>query len=912
MSFYRYPLFSYRISVIRGYSVLTDCMQGFHILKTSKNKFSKDLVGKNVRYGSKNTKSPCDIYKEVVEKREKEKEVEREKEKLCMYEDQCIKEQLNCWKEELKCIPNTDIDEMMCLNQSVVEDIKETCKCSAKRRLKREKRAKEKVADCAEIDKIRKTLKTCEKRGCEKGDKPTKNQTKKPKNNKETPERPKNPYMLKVDKCMCDQWAKYDRLKERFTKYEQLRLGRVQKCMAAEFLANCKKKTLADICRQFEGKKRPVCGEKKQGKLLESALQCAEREEKACLQQEIEEVKLRGLKEMYCKMQRCKPCGEAAPKKKGTYKSKTQVKKCPQPNRNQGNQSKIAVNCNPSSKDEERKEIYLRKWLDHQKKQKQESLRKIRKIRKQKNSCVKKEKVDPCVLLEKCQADQGNNNECLKKISKNGEQDCKEKDVVPFKIDCSQKDPCDTDEKSNLCKQVLKKVQSLKNICRIRELNEKCKKEKPIPCVEQLMDLKESLKNVCNSREKLAKCTKKAIQKIQSDSSKKQPCGDGGNLSPCIEQLMEITETLRRLCNVEEKQKWKTGNSNQLQENDACERRKQEELFDNNMNRFRANFIKTLDIQDFQRGNKISIIGGRSVGIGCAMAVISKGLTNNLVLYDFNNDLCNSEDADLMCGTSFLRNCRIHKSPNVASTKDSRVVVVTAEAPSNKDQQGSGTAQIIKDIMPKLVDESPRAVFIIAAKPTDIMTWLAREITNLPCERCFGTGCHLESTRFRMLIANTLGVSTHAVNGYILGQQGDGSVPIWSTVSVGGTTLHDILPEIGTEKDPMYWSNVHKEVLVANGRAKDSDVCSNWTIGLTVADVISAIFEDSYRIMPLSTNANGVCGINDDVYFSLPCIVNKWGLYGVVYPQVSFCERSLLRKSAVTLLEAQCGMGKFL
>lgn len=954
MSFYRYPLFSYRKSVMRGFSVLTDCMERFHILKITKNKFSKDLVGKNVRYGSENTKSPVDIYKEVVEKREKEREEEqarlskeRDREKLIMYEDQCIKDQLNCWKEELKCIPKEDADAMMCLNESVVEDIKETCKRSAKRRLNKEKRVKAKVADCAEVDKIRKILNTCEERSFEKTNKSTKKtnskKTKKPENNEETPKRPKTPYMLKVDKCVCDQWAKYSKLKERFTKYEQLRLGRVQKCMAAEFLASCKRKTLADICSQYESKKHPACSQKKEGKQeriqLERELECAEREEKACLQHEIEEVKIKGLKKLY--------------KKKCTFPSITQVKKCPQQNQNQnGNQSKIKNNSNAnSSKDEERKASYLQKWLDHQRKQKQESLKKMRKIREQqqkcredvlrklqsdclkRNSCVRKEKANPCVLLEKYQEDQGNNrrpfldvsNECIKKMSKINEQDCREEDFETGKLDCSKKDPCDKEEKdpcdkeeANPCEYILNKVKPLENVCRIREeLDEKYKKkdpcvkeeeEKPSPCVERIMELKESLKNMCDSREMIEKCTRKAIQ---SDSSKKQPADEGGNLSPCIERLMEITETLRRICDLsEEKQKGKKEKSKQIQEN-ACENRKKEEFFDENMNRFRANFIKTLETQDFQRGNKISIIGGRSVGIGCAMAVISKGLSNDLVMYDINNDLCNSEDADLMCGTSFLRNCRIHKSDDVASTKDSRVVVVTTEAPANKDQR-SETAQIIKDIMPKLVEESPRAVFIIAAKPTDVMTWLAREITNLPRERCFGTGCHLETTRFRMLIANTLGVSTHAVNGYILGQQGDGSVPIWSTVTVGGTTLHEILPEIGTDQDPMYWSNVHKEVLVASGRVKDGDACSNWTIGLTVADVISAIFEDSYRIMPLSTNANGICGINDDVYFSLPCIVNKWGLYGVVYPQVSFCERSLLRKSAVTLLEAQCGMGKFL
>lgn len=335
------------------------------------------------------------------------------------------------------------------------------------------------------------------------------------------------------------------------------------------------------------------------------------------------------------------------------------------------------------------------------------------------------------------------------------------------------------------------------------------------------------------------------------------------------------------------------------------------DIFKNNIDEFRTCIYRTLPNQDFQRGNKVSIIGGGPMGIGCAVALISKGISHDLVLVDNNNELRNSEHSDLMCGTSFLlRNCHIDKSSNLDSTSNSRVVVVTA-GPKAKDKEAKTnvameTAKIIKEIMPQLVKQSPKAVFLIVANPTDIMTWFARKVTDLPCERCFGTGCHLDSARFRMLIAQMIGVSKHSVNGYILGEHGCSSVPIWSTVTVGGTQLQTIMPEIGTADDPMHWSNVHRDVVVASERVKEGKGCTNWALGLTVADVISAIFEDSHQIMTLSTNAQGICGIDQEVFFSLPCIVNKCGLHAVVNLQISACERSLLKKSAETLIEAQC------
>lgn len=768
---------------------MTDCIERFQFLRTAKNKLSIDLVGKHIRSGSsEKSGNPCDLYKKIVDKREMEREKERarlnkerDEKKLIAYENECIKDQMNCWKEEFKCLPKTDEDNMKCFNESVVHGIKKTCKCAAKRRLIMDLKKKQKIADSMEKENIKKILLKCEEKerlksnqkpcGTCKGQLSKSKKSKTPEYSEENLKGSKNAYLLKVDTCVDNQWAKYCMLMEKFSKCEQVRLGRAHKCMAAEFLASCKRKTLKEICAKNKypdrTKKDKPKYKKKEGKRkrsqLDRELEMAEREEKAYLQNEIKTVKLKCLEKLYMRKFKCKQLREAVCK-------------------NKCDSSKLenGIDCNDDSTDDKkRKDTYLRKWLDYQKTQKNEALKQMCKITDHRKKCK---------------------DEALKNLLCNS----------------TKKDPCVQEEDPNTCVEKVLKKQYVEQ-----------KKKSSVQC-----------KNVCV------------------------------NKKPEVNNYDEIT------------------------------------------NKFRANMFKTLKTQCFQSGNKISIIGGGSVGVGCAMALTSKGLTNDLVLYDVNNDLCNSEQTDLMCGTSFLNTCKIHKADNVDSTKDSRVVVVTTEATDNEN--GTETGKIIKDVMPKLAEKSPKAVFLIAANPIDVMTWLAGKITNLPRERCFGTGCHLDTARFRMLIANTLGVSSQAVNGYILGEQGDGSVPIWSTVTVGGTTLHDILPEIGTDKDPMYWANVHKEVIVASERVKEGVGCTNWAIGLTVADVISAIFEDSYRIMSLSTNANGICGICHDVYLSLPCIVNKWGLYAVVHPQVSICERILLRKSAATLLEAQCGMGKIL
>ncbi|XP_032590110.1 L-lactate dehydrogenase B chain [Drosophila grimshawi] len=336
---------------------------------------------------------------------------------------------------------------------------------------------------------------------------------------------------------------------------------------------------------------------------------------------------------------------------------------------------------------------------------------------------------------------------------------------------------------------------------------------------------------------------------------------------------------------------------------------KDKELWD----AFRSCLYKSLKKQKFQPGNKVSIVGTGSVGMSCAITLLSKRITNNIALYDINKKLSNSEHLDLLHGSWFLNDAHIEQcGGKIEATKDSRVVVVTC-GPRQKPGESrldmaQKTAVIIRSIMPDLVKQSPEAVYIVVCNPADVMTWLARKVTNLPYERCFSTGCLLDTARFRLFIAQILGVATSSVYGYILGEHGDSSVPLWSSVTVGGVCLQNFLPTIGTDKDPMQWSTVHKHVVRSAYEVVEGKGYTNWALGVCVAHIVSAIFENSNRIMPLSTNAAGLCGIKEEVFLSLPCIVNECGLCGIVRPILSNWEKTSLKKSADKLLEAQHGI----
>ncbi|XP_030388233.1 L-lactate dehydrogenase B chain-like isoform X2 [Scaptodrosophila lebanonensis] len=327
---------------------------------------------------------------------------------------------------------------------------------------------------------------------------------------------------------------------------------------------------------------------------------------------------------------------------------------------------------------------------------------------------------------------------------------------------------------------------------------------------------------------------------------------------------------------------------------------------------FQECLYKSNNEQKIHSGRKVSIVGTGAVGMACAIAILAKGVTNRMSFFDVNEKWCNAERMDLMHGSLLLNNAQINACSTPQVTEKSRVIVVTAGARPKKNETrldvAQKTADIMKNIMPELVKHSPNAVFIIVSNPADVMAWVAQKVSKLPYERCFSAGCHLDSLRFRYFIAQRLKVSPRSVHGYVIGEHGGSSVPLWSTLTVGGIQLHAVLPSIGTKDDPLQWGKVHEDVVKAAFDVIAVKGYTNWAIGLSVADIVSAIFENSNRIISLSTNVQGICDIKDEVYLSLPCRVSRWGLAGIMRLKLSKWEKKMLKKSVAALVEAQNGI----
>lgn len=223
------------------------------------------------------------------------------------------------------------------------------------------------------------------------------------------------------------------------------------------------------------------------------------------------------------------------------------------------------------------------------------------------------------------------------------------------------------------------------------------------------------------------------------------------------------------------------------------------------MGTVKGELMKSLPSTEHIPNNKISIVGAGSVGMACAVSILLRGLSDQLVLVDVAEDRLQGETMDLQHGTPFAKMPHIVASKDYRVTENSSLVVVTAGARQEKGETRLNLVQrnvaIFKLMIANIMAYSPKCKLVVVSNPVDVLTYVTWKLSGLPQSQVIGSGCNLDTARFRFLIGQKLGIHPDSCHGWVLGEHGDSSVPVWSGVNVAGVLLRDLNPDLGTERD---------------------------------------------------------------------------------------------------------------
>ncbi|XP_034952487.1 L-lactate dehydrogenase A-like 6A [Chelonus insularis] len=307
--------------------------------------------------------------------------------------------------------------------------------------------------------------------------------------------------------------------------------------------------------------------------------------------------------------------------------------------------------------------------------------------------------------------------------------------------------------------------------------------------------------------------------------------------------------------------------------------------------------------------DKVTVVGAGTVGISCANAILFQKISSHVAIVDAFPKKLEGEGLDYCHGSVFIGDPNIEYDTDFCISRNSKVVIVAAGARQKKDESRLDlvhkNVEIIKNIIPPLIENSPNATFVIVSNPVDILSWVAWKMSDLPVNRIIGVGCHLDTARFRYLISQRLGISSKSVHGFIIGEHGDSQVPLWSGVNVAGVLFRDILPDIGLDMDEQGWNHLINDLIRAGSTVRCLKGYSNTAVGLAAADITKAILRNRQTVKSVSTLAQGHYDICHEMFLSLPCTVGDNGITQVIRMRMTEHEKKLLQKSASILYDIQ-------
>src|SRR3989442_4153810 len=201
---------------------------------------------------------------------------------------------------------------------------------------------------------------------------------------------------------------------------------------------------------------------------------------------------------------------------------------------------------------------------------------------------------------------------------------------------------------------------------------------------------------------------------------------------------------------------------------------------------------------------KVTIVGSGNVGATAAHWIAWKELAD-VVLIDIIEGVPQGKGLDLLESMPIeKRDCRIIGTQDYADTANSDIVVITAGIPRkpgmSRDDLLNTNHKIMKDVVGKAVQYSPKCILIVVSNPLDAIAQAAYKMAGLPRERVIGMAGVLDSARFRAFIADELKVSVENVTAFVLGGHGDTMVPLPRYSTVAGIPITELMDAATVER----------------------------------------------------------------------------------------------------------------
>jgi L-lactate dehydrogenase len=162
----------------------------------------------------------------------------------------------------------------------------------------------------------------------------------------------------------------------------------------------------------------------------------------------------------------------------------------------------------------------------------------------------------------------------------------------------------------------------------------------------------------------------------------------------------------------------------------------------------------------------------------------------------------------------------------------------------------------------------------------------------------FSTGTLIDSLRFRVHLADQLRVRPRDVQAIVVGEHGTTEVPLWSSASVGGVPVLELLRQDGHPVEKAR-QEVEDNIRYANITIIEGTGASQYGIAAVSARLVDAVLRDERAVLPVAAYYPDY-----EVTLSLSSVLGAGGVQRMFLPAMTADERAALDRGAATLREA--------
>lgn len=304
------------------------------------------------------------------------------------------------------------------------------------------------------------------------------------------------------------------------------------------------------------------------------------------------------------------------------------------------------------------------------------------------------------------------------------------------------------------------------------------------------------------------------------------------------------------------------------------------------------------------KSRKIGIIGVGHVGSHCAFMLMLHGLCDEITLVDINKEKAVSQALDCMDMSCVLPHRVRVNNGTVKELGDMDIIIVSVGTIDNvsKDrlQEMELSLELIKSFIPDIMKSGFNGHFIVITNPVDVVTYFVQKLSGLPYNKVIGTGTSLDSARLKRILSTDLDIDAKSIQVYMIGEHGDSQVGIFSSISLNGEKLVELIEENPLKYNDFNFEDIEKRVIESGWDIYQGKESTEFGIACMCSEITKGIFHDEKKIMACSAYLNGEYGTNG-IYAGVPVILGKNGIEEILKLSLSENERKKLEISFETL-----------